>query len=85
MTVHTYRVIGSYPGRDGIVHFRKEVRGLKEQDSLEKIFSEIGSTQRLKRQQIKIDKIEIISPDEPLRNPFVQNLRDDENIRIFIQ
>ena len=85
MTVHTYRVTGSFPSRDRVVHFRKEVRGIKESDAIEKIYSEIGSTQRLKRQVIKISKIEIIPLDEPLRDPFIQNMRDDKDIRIFIQ
>ena len=53
--------------------FRKEVRALKPEDAVEKIYMELGSKHRVKRFQIKILKVEEISPEE-IESPLVKKL-----------
>ena len=53
--------------------FRKEVRALKPEDAVEKIYMELGSKHRVKRFQIKIVKVEEITPEE-IESPLVKKL-----------
>ena len=45
-------------------NFQKEVRAIKPENAIEKIYKEFGSKHRAKRYQIKIIKVEEISVDE---------------------
>ena len=53
--------------------FRKEVRALKPEDAVEKIYMELGSKHRVKRFQIKIAKVEEITPEE-IESPLMKKL-----------
>jgi len=44
--------------------FTVYVRALREQDALEKVFSELGSRHKLKRKHIRIESIRAVSPEE---------------------
>jgi len=62
--VKVFRVTGEIRKPNLKTGFRKEVRALKPEDAVEKIYMELGSKHRAKRFQIKIVKVEEIRPEE---------------------
>ncbi len=62
--VKVFRVSGEIRKPNFETEFRKEVRALKPEDAVEKVYMELGSKHRVKRFQIKISKVEEIGPDE---------------------
>lgn len=66
--VKVYRIYGfALFSHDKLPEWRKfvvEIRAIKKEHALEKLYSEFGSRHKLKRSHIKIVKIEEISPDE---------------------
>lgn len=71
--VKVFRVIGEIRKPNFRTDFRKEVRALKPEDAVEKIYMELGSKHRVKRFQIKIVKVEEIGPEE-IESPLVKKL-----------
>lgn len=71
--VKVFRVIGKIRKPNFRTDFRKEVRALKPEEAVEKIYMELGSKHRVKRFQIKIEKVEEISPEE-IESPLVKKL-----------
>ena len=62
--VKVFRVIGKIRKPNFQTDFRKEVRALKPEEAVERIYMELGSKHRAKRFQIKIIKVEEVSPEE---------------------
>lgn len=62
--VKVFRVTGEINKPNYQTNFRKEIRALKSEQAVEKVYKEIGSRHRAKRFQIKIMKVEEISPEE---------------------
>jgi len=62
--VKVFRVTGKIRKPNFQTDFRKEVRALKLEEAVEKVYMELGSKHRAKRFQIKIIKVEEISPEE---------------------
>ena len=60
--VKTYRVTGTIdkPLLFEPITFRKDISAIKESHALEKIYSQMGSHHRAKRNQIKILKVEVV-------------------------
>jgi large subunit ribosomal protein LX len=71
--VKVFRVSGEIRKPNFQTDFRKEVRALRPEDAVEKIYMELGSKHRVKRFQIKIVKVEEISPEE-IESPLVKEL-----------
>ena len=71
--VKVFRVIGEIRKPNFQTDFRKEVRALKPEDAVEKIYMELGSKHRVKRFQIKIVMVEEITPEE-IESPLVKKL-----------
>jgi len=71
--VKVFRVIGEIRKPNFQTDFRKEVRALKPEDAVEKIYMDLGSKHRVKRFQIKIVKVEEINPEE-IESPVVKKL-----------
>jgi len=71
--VKVFRVIGEIRKPNFQTDFRKEVRALKPEDAVEKIYMDLGSKHRVRRFQIKIVKVEEISPEE-IESPLVKKL-----------
>ncbi len=71
--VKVFRVIGEIRKPNFQTDFRKEVRALKPEDAVEKIYMELGSKHRVKRFQIKVVKVEEIGPEE-IESPLVKKL-----------
>ncbi|MGD9131840.1 MAG: 50S ribosomal protein L18Ae [Candidatus Bathyarchaeota archaeon] len=62
--VKVFRVIGEIRKPNFQTEFRKEVRALKPEDAVEKVYMELGSKHRVKRYQMTISKVEELSPEE---------------------
>ena len=71
--VKVFRVTGEIKKPNFYTKFRKEIRALKPEDAVETVYKEIGSKHRAKRFQIKIVKVEEISPEE-IENPLIKKL-----------
>ena len=53
----TFTVRGSFPARDGQQEFEKEVEAPNEDVATERVYSQFGSQNNLKRTQITIDEV----------------------------
>ena len=62
--VKVFRVIGKIRKPNFQTEFRKEVRALKPEDAVEKVYMELGSKHRVKRFQMTISKVEELGPEE---------------------
>jgi len=62
--VKIFQVTGKIVKPNFKTEFRKEYRALKPEDAVELVYKEMGSRHRAKRFQIKIIKVEPISPEE---------------------
>ena len=75
MEVKNFRIEGKMLISGNWRKFRMEVRALRVEHALEKVYSELGSRHKLKRVHICIEKVEEISPDEVTRPHIIQLLR----------
>jgi len=71
--VKVFRVVGRVTKPNFQTDFRKEIRALKSEHAVERIYKEIGSKHRVRRFQIKILKVEEISTEE-ITDPTVRKL-----------
>jgi large subunit ribosomal protein LX len=71
--VKVFRVIGKIRKPNFQTEFRKEVRALKPEDAVEKVYMELGSKHRVKRYQMTISKVEELSPEE-IENVLVKKM-----------
>jgi large subunit ribosomal protein LX len=62
--IKIYRVTGKIAKPNWQTDFRKELRAMKQEDALDRVYKEIGSKHRAKRFQIKILKVEEIKTEE---------------------
>ena len=62
--VKVFRVSGEIRKPNFQTEFRKEVRALKPEDAVEKVYMELGSKHRVKRFQLRISQVEEIGPEE---------------------
>jgi large subunit ribosomal protein LX len=62
--VKVFRITGEIKKPNFQTGFKKEMRALKPEDAVERIYKEIGSRHRVKRFQIRILKVEEIKPEE---------------------
>lgn len=69
--VKTYRVKGLTKSGFRTLTFSKELRGLSEEEVIEKFYDEICSRNKLKRKAVKIQSIEEIKP-ENIKSPSVR-------------
>ena len=71
--VKVFRVIGKIRKPNFQTEFRKEVRALKPEDAVEKVYMLLGSKHRVKRYQMTISKVEEIKPEE-IKDTIVKKL-----------
>ena len=62
--VKVFRVSGKIRKPNFQTEFRKEVRALKPEDAVEKVYMLLGSKHRVRRFQMTISKVEEIAPGE---------------------
>jgi len=68
-----FRVVGKITKPNYTSEFRKEIRALKPEEAVEKVYKEIGSKHRAKRVHIKVLKVEEIGAEE-ITDPAVKKL-----------
>jgi len=71
--VKIFRVQGEIRKPNFKTSFIKEIRALKTEDAVDRVYKDVGSKHRAKRFQIKILKVEQISPEEAT-DPIVKKL-----------
>jgi large subunit ribosomal protein LX len=71
--VKIFRVIGEIRKPNLQTNFRREIRALKPEEAVERIYMELGSKHKAKRFQIKIIKVEEVKPEE-IESPLVRKL-----------
>ncbi len=71
--VKVFRVIGKIRKPNFQTEFRKEVRALKPEDAVEKVYMLLGSKHRVKRYQMTISKVEELSPKE-IENVLIKKM-----------
>ncbi len=76
--VKVFRVTGEIRKPNLQTAFRKEVRAVKREDAVEKIYTEIGSKHRAKRFQIKIINVEEV-PSEEIESFTIRKLAMGES------
>jgi len=62
--VRVFRIEGYYIKKKRKIFFSEEVRGLREEDALELVYSNLGSRHRAKRREIKVERVNVINPEE---------------------
>jgi large subunit ribosomal protein LX len=80
--VKVFRVSGEIRKPNFQTEFRKEVRALKPEDAVEKVYMELGSKHRVKRFQIRISEVEEIGAEE-IENIIVKKmtLGEEESVQ----
>ena len=73
--VKVYRVSGKISKPNLRTEFNKEIRAVKPEDAVEKVYTLIGSKHRVKRFQMSISKVEEIGVDE-IKNLIVRKLTE---------
>jgi ribosomal protein L20A (L18A) len=63
MSVKTYEVSGFYLKNRTRQRFSTHVRGIKKEDIIEKVLSEVGGRFKVRRPMIKIEKLEEIKEE----------------------
>ena len=76
-SVKLFRISGSYKKRRETTIFSKEVLATTVENAKDKLFSQIGSKNRMKRGQIKIQKIETV-PFADVTDPFVEKIINND-------
>ena len=71
--VKVFRVSGEIRKPNFQTEFRKEVRALKPEDAVEKVYMELGSKHRVKRFQMRIFQVEEIGPEE-IESPLIRKM-----------
>jgi large subunit ribosomal protein LX len=79
--IKVFRVSGRIRKPNFQTDFRKEVRALKPEDAVEKVYKELGSKHRVKRFQIRISQVEEIGAEE-IENTLVRKMTigEEENV-----
>jgi large subunit ribosomal protein LX len=80
--VKIFRVTGEINKPNFKTNFKKEIRALKKEDAVDRVYKEIGSKHKAKHFQIKILKVEQISLEEAT-DPIVKKLSlgETENVK----
>jgi large subunit ribosomal protein LX len=73
MKTKIFRIKGKFMMGNGLQPFTKELKGIKKEDILEKIYSDFGSKHRISRSKIIIDEIIEISKDD-VQDPIIKAL-----------
>jgi large subunit ribosomal protein LX len=71
--VKVFRISGSFKQRREITSFSREFLALTEENAKDKLFSMIGSKNRIKRGQIKIHSIETV-PFADVTDPLIDKI-----------
>ena len=73
MQTKIYRVKGKFVMGSDVQVFTKELKSFNEENIYEKIYSDFGSKHRINRNQIDIEEIKEITPEEVI-DPIVKGI-----------
>ena len=73
MNVKIFRIEGVIFKPNNAMFFSKEIRAVKREEALEKVYADLGSQHRVKRVHVKVASIKEIFLDEAV-NPVVREL-----------
>ncbi len=76
MSVKIFRVEGVIIKANSAMPFSKEVRALKMEDAVEKIYADLGSQHRVKRVHVKIASVNEISLEE-IKDTIIRELSEE--------
>jgi len=80
--IKIFRVTGKIIKPNWQTNFQKEIRALKQEEAVDRVYKEIGSKHKAKRFQIKILKVDEIKPEE-VTDPTVKKLTfgEEESVK----
>ena len=76
MSVKIFRVEGAIIKPKSAMPFSKEVRAVKREDAVEKIYADLGSQHRMKRVHVRIASVNEISLEET-RDTVIRELSEE--------
>lgn len=76
MSVKIFRVEGVIIKPNSTMPFSKEVRALKMEDAVEKVYADLGSQHRVKRVHVKIASVNEISLEE-IKDTLIRELSEE--------
>jgi large subunit ribosomal protein LX len=76
MSVKIFRVEGVVTKPSYAMPFSKDIRALKEEDAVEKVYADYGSQHRVKRVHMKITSISEVSLEET-EDPVIRELSEE--------
>ena len=76
-SVKIFRITGNFKQRRETSPFSKEYLAVTEKNAKDKLFSQLGSKNRLKRNQIKIQSISEISKEE-VTDPLIEKIINND-------
>ena len=76
MSVKIFRVEGVITKPKSAMPFSKEVRALKMEDAVEKIYADLGSQHRVKRVHVRIASVNEISLEE-IKDTLIRELSEE--------
>ena len=79
--IHNYRIKGMFRDHQINFVFTREVRAVKEQDAVEKVFLHLGSNHAIRRTHIKILEVQEISADK-VKDPFVKEFATNQTVSV---
>ena len=71
--VKVFRISGSFKQRREVTSFSKEYLATTEENALAKMFSQFGSKNRLKQNQIKVQSIKEV-PKNEVTDPLIEKI-----------
>jgi large subunit ribosomal protein LX len=71
--VHIFRVRGWFKQGLFVQNFTRDLLAISEENALERVFSELGSKHKVRRNQIHIEEVVEIKPEE-VKDPRVLGL-----------
>ncbi len=73
--VKTFRIEGEIRKPEWRASFKREVRAMRVEDALEKLYKDIGSKHRVKRFQIRVSSIREVETEE-VEDPIIRKLSE---------
>lgn len=73
METKIFRISGKFRMGENLQIFTKEFRAVSEESVIEKLYTDLGSKHKVKRNRISIDEIKEIKPEEA-ENVYVKEM-----------
>ena len=74
--IKIFRIEGSIIKKNFVMPFLKDIRALKKEDAIEKIYADFGSQHRARRYNVKISSVKEISIEET-KDPIIREMNGE--------